>query len=427
MEIYNLIRELYPICRSITGNGVMNTLNIINKHIPLNIKQEPSGKQFDSWTVPKEWNINTAYIKDKSGKKIIDFDNHNLHIVNYSVPINTVMKFKELKKNLHYIKNIPDAIPYITSYYKENWGFCLTYNQYLELEKLGDQEEYLVYIDSKLENGFLTYADLIIPGKSKKEILLSTYFCHPSMCHDNLSGLCLTVFLVKYLINNNNYYTYRIVFIPETIGSVIYIHNNYNELINNVIGGYVITHVGDSGTIKYLKTRLNDSFTDKVTIFALDELNINYEIRKFITCGSDERNYNFPNMDLNIGSIMKSKYTEYEEYHTSKDDLNFINSANLQNSYDIYLKCIYIIEKNMIYYTKFICEPFLTKFNLISTLSGQSYSSNFNATFIKKVLYYIDGYNDIISICNLVNESFDDVVKIIDILYTKKIIFHKLN
>ena len=231
MDIYNLIKKLYPICRSITGNGVRKTLDIIRKYIPINTYEVPSGTIINTWTIPNEWNINDAYIKNKNGIKIINFKNHNLHIVNYSIPIHTKITFKELKSHLYYLKELPEAIPYITSYYKKRWGFCLTYRQFLEMEKKGDNEIYEICIDSTLEEGSLTYADLIIKGSSTKEILISTYFCHPSMCHDNLSGLCLTVFLAKKLLTQNNYYTYRFVFIPETIGSIVYINKDRKSVV----------------------------------------------------------------------------------------------------------------------------------------------------------------------------------------------------
>ena len=313
MEIYNLISKLYPICRSLTGNGNRKTLEIIKNIIPLNIKEEPSGKCVFDWTIPKEWNINDAYIKNKYGVKIINFKLNNLHIVNYSIPIKKNIKFKELKNHLYFIKDNPECIPYITSYYKETWGFCLSYTNYLKILKNGEEEIYEVFIDSTLENGSLTYADLIIPGKSDKEILISTYFCHPSMCNDNLSGLCLTTYLAKYLLEKNNYYTYRFVFVPETIGSIIYIHNNLLKLKKNVIGGYVITHIGDKSNFTYLKTRNENTLIDKISIFVLNKTNKPYKIRDFIKCGSDERQYNFPGIDLNIASIMRSKYTEYPE------------------------------------------------------------------------------------------------------------------
>lgn len=423
MDIYNLIKELFPICRSLTGNGNRETLNIIKKIIPIDINEENSGKKVYDWTIPKEWNIKDAYIKDKYGKKIIDFKKHNLHVIGYSLPINKKIKFVDLKEHLHYLKENPTWIPYITSYYKERWGFCLSYNDYLKMEEKGNDEEYEIFIDSTLENGSLTYADLIIPGESKREILISTYFCHPSMCNDNLSGLCLTTYLAKYLLERkNNYYTYRFVFIPETIGAVVYIHNNYNELKENVIGGYVITHVGDRGEFTYLKTRNENTMIDKVSFFVLDEMKKKYKVREFLTCGSDERQYNFPGVDLNMGSIMRTKYTEFPEYHTSGDDLNFVSGDSLKESFDIYKKCIFVIENNKIYNMNILCEPFLSKYDLISDKSGQSYKKYTNGYGVKKLVYYLDGYNDIIDISKKIDENFNDIIENINVLLFNKLI-----
>lgn len=423
MEIYNLIKDLFPICRSISGNGVRITLNKIKNIIPIQIHEIASGTEINSWIIPKEWNISDAYILNKHNEKIINFKENNLHILNYSIPINKIITFKELKQNLYYLKDKPDTIPYITSYYKEKWGFCITYNLYLKLEEYGDDEKYHIVIDSSHTNGFMTYADLLIPGKVKKEILISTYCCHPSMCHDNLSGLCLTTYIAKSIIDNNNYYSYRFVFIPETIGSIIYINENYNYLKENVIGGYVVTHVGDNGIFKYIQTIEKNNFIDRITIFTLNNMNIKYELRDFNTYGSDERNYNFPNVNLNIGSIVRSKYTEYPEYHTSDDNLDFISAENLKESFIIYKQCIKNIENNMIYKHDFFGEPFLSSFDLISAISGQSYKTNDNSMIIKKILYLINGKNDILTLCENLYINIDELIKYINILVDKNIIY----
>ena len=291
------------------------------------------------------------------------------------------------------------------------------------MEEYGDDEEYQVFIDSTLQNGSLTYADLIIRGQTNKEILISTYICHPSMCNDNLSGLCLTTYLAKYLLENKNYYTYRFIFVPETIGSIIYIHNNFNILKKNVIGGYVITHVGDQGEFTYLKTRNENTIIDKVSFFVLDEMKKKYKVREFLTCGSDERQYNFPGVDLNMGSIMRTKYTEFPEYHTSGDDLNFVSGDSLKESFDIYKKCIFVIENNKIYNMNILCEPFLSKYNLINDISGQSYTKYKNGYgIIKKLVYYLDGNNDIINISKKIDEKYTDIIDNINLLIKNNII-----
>ena len=423
MEIYELIEKLFPICRSITGNGVRQTLNIIKRIIPINVKEIASGTEINTWKIPKEWNINDAYILDKNKEKIIDFKKNNLHVVNYSIPVNRIITFKELEKNLYYLKDKPNTIPYMTSYYKERWGFCITYDLYLKLKENGDDEEYHIVIDSSLTNGSLTYADLLIPGIVKKEILISTYCCHPSMCHDNLSGLCLTSYIAKTLISTKNYYSYRFVFIPETIGSIVYINQNYNDLKENVIGGYVVTHVGDNGKFKYIQTIEKNNFIDKITNFTLNNMKIDYELRDYNTYGSDERNYNFPNVNLNIGSIVRSKYTEYPEYHTSDDNLNFVSPKGLQESFEIYMECIKNIENNKIYKHNFFGEPFLSSFNLINELSGQSYKTNDDSNIIKKILYLVNGKNDVITLCENLSITLEEIIKYINILVDKQIIY----
>ena len=260
--MYKLIEKLYPICRSITGNEVRKTFNIIKEFIDINIKEIPSETKVFDWKIPPEWNINDAYVKNSKGEKIIDFKKHNLHIVSYSEPVNLKLTYNEFIKNIYTLPKHPDWIPYRTSYYKKTWGFCMKHNDFLKLDK---NDIYHIFIDSTFKKGNLTYADLIIPGKVKKEILFSCYICHPSMCNDSISGVVVSIFLAKYLLKRNNYYTYRFVFIPETIGSIAYLSLHMKELKENVIGGYVITCVGDEGNFTYLKTRKDNQLVDKIT------------------------------------------------------------------------------------------------------------------------------------------------------------------
>ena len=261
--MYNLLKELYPICRSITGNGIRETLNIIKELIPISIHSIESETKVFDWEVPMEWNIKDAYIKNSKGEKIIDFKKHNLHILNYSIPFEKIISFTELKSHIFTLEEYPNWIPYRTSYYTKNWGFCMKHDDFLKLDK---NDLYDVHIDSELKKGVLNYADLFIQGKTKKEILISCYICHPSMCNDSISGVAVSIFLAKYLLTRNNYYSYRFVFIPETIGSIVYLSKHLHELKENVIGGYVITCVGDKGEFTYLKTRKEknvDSFHHK--------------------------------------------------------------------------------------------------------------------------------------------------------------------
>jgi len=245
-EMFQLMEKLYPICRSITGNGVRKTLEIIKKEIPLQIHEVPTGEKVFDWTIPKEWNINDAYIINPDGKKVVDFKESNLHVLNYSIPVNQKISLLELKKHIHTIPEKPNVVPYVTSYYSENWGFCMKHNDFLNLK----EGEYSVVIDSKLEKGSLTYGEFLIPGKSDFEILLSCYVCHPSMCNDNLSGVVLLTEIAKYFKNIENYYSIRFIFVPETIGTITWIHQNEANL-SKIKHGLVATCLGDSGKFTY--------------------------------------------------------------------------------------------------------------------------------------------------------------------------------
>jgi len=415
----DLLKKLYPICRSITGNGVRETLNIIKHMIPINIYEIQSGEKVYDWVIPKEWNINDAWIKNEKGEKIINFKHNNLHILNYSGPINKKINFEELDKHLFYIEDYPEAIPYLTTYYKENWGFCLSYEQYKQLNK---NEIYEIYIHSNLENGYLTYADLIIKGKTEKEILFSCYICHPSMCNDSLSGVVVAVELIKYLleIKDDLYYTYRFIFIPETIGSITYINKNFDVLKNNVIGGLVLTCCGDEGDFTYIKTLNESSYINKIIFKIFKDNNINLKIREFYTCGSDERQYNYPGIDLDIGSLIKTKYGEFKEYHTSKDDFNLVTEKGLNETLEMYKKVIYYLENNKIYNNNVLCEPKLGKYNLYPDIGGLRIKDD--SKYFRIIMYYINSKNDIIDISDKLNLSFEKIIYYIDILKKNNLI-----
>ena len=421
MEIYNDIKNLYPICRSLTGDGIEYTLKYIQKSIPINIHKIPSGTDIFDWKVPKEWNIKNAYIKNSKGGKILDLKEHYLHVLNYSIPINKTVTLEELKEHIYTLPEFPDWIPYRTSYYKENWGFCMRHNDMLKLE----DDIYEVFIDSMLENGYLPYGDLIINGQSGKEILISSYCCHPQQCNDSLSGTVMAMHLAKYLLNKNNYYTYRFIFIPETIGAIAYLFKNIDVMKKNVIGGYVLTCVGDEGEFTYLKTRKENQFIDKITLFLLEQSGSNYKIRDFHTCGSDERQYNYPGIDLNIGSLMKSKYGEFNEYHTSADNLDFVTPKGLGDTYEFYINCLYLIEQNHYYMNTKLCEPKLGKYGLYNLVGG-SKSNKENIGNIgnncRKILYYCDGDFDLIDISNKLNIKMSDMIFIINKLIENNLV-----
>tara|TARA_B100001248_G_scaffold258954_1_gene244146 strand:- start:1740 stop:3002 length:1263 start_codon:yes stop_codon:yes gene_type:complete len=418
MDIYNDIKNLYPICRSITGKGIEDTLNYIKSEISITIHKVETGTEAFDWKVPKEWNIKDAYIKNSKGEKILDLNDHYLHVLNYSIPINKKVDLNELKEHIFTLPDLPNYIPYKTSYYKENWGFCMKHSDFLKLE----DDIYEVFIDSTLEDGYLSYADLIIKGKSEKEILISSYCCHPQQCNDSLSGTVMAMYLAKYLQNKSNFYTYRFIFIPETIGAIVYLSKNLKLMQENIIGGYVLTCVGDEGEFTYLKTRKENQLVDKVTLFLLDQSGLNYKIRDYHTCGSDERQYNYPGIDLNIGSLMKTKYGEFEEYHTSADNLDFITPKGLQETYNLYIKCLDLIENNHYYMNTKLCEPMLGKYGLYNLLGASKNLKNNIGQYCRKILYYCDGEHDLIDISNKLKINIDEVIVILKKLLSNNLL-----
>jgi len=342
-EMFQLMKELFPICRSITGNGVRQTLKILKKHIPLQVHEIPSGTIVFDWVIPKEWNIDDAYIINHKGKKIVDFKKSNLHVLNYSIHVDKKIMLSELKNHIHTIPEKPDLIPYVTSYYSENWGFCMSHKEFLNLK----DGEYHVVIDSKLENGNLTYGEFFIPGKSEYEILLSCYVCHPSMCNDNLSGIVLLIMLAKYLQKFENKYSIRFLFIPETIGAITWLQNNEDN-VSKIKHGLVATCLGDSGSLTYKRTRNGNEEIDKTVEEILKRTGKKHKIIDFFPWGSDERQFCSPGFNLPVGSLVRSIYgtNEFPEYHTSGDNLSFMNIKSLTESFSTYFSIIYELENN---------------------------------------------------------------------------------
>lgn len=422
--MHSLAKTLYPLHRSITGDNNRRSLEILQKHIPLTVHEVQSGTKVFDWTIPKEWKVNRAFIKDQRGNTLVDINVHNLHILSYSIPFSGTVTFEELDAHLYHLKDHPDWIPYRTCYYGNTWGFCLTYNQYMSLDR---SERYEVVIDSVFYDGSLSYGELVIHGESEKEILISTYICHPSMCNDNLSGIVVATHLAKYIMEKGTpRYTYRFVFVPESIGAIAYLAmNNADVLKQRVIGGYVLTCLGDSGEFTYLKTRNGNALVDKVTLFALNSTNEPFKVREFYTCGSDERQYNYPSVDMDIGSLMRTKYMEFPEYHTSADDLNFISEENLQKSLQMYIKCVDIFESNRYYTATTVCEPRLGVHGLFQTVGGTK--STTEKFIYVKILYYCDGKNDVIDICEAIHETYDDVVNGITRLENVSLIRRNIN
>lgn len=409
-SMYNLCVELFPICRSITGNGVRETLSILNSVIGGEkvVREVPSGTQVFDWSVPKEWNIRDAWIKDSKGNKILDFKDNNLHVVGYSLPVNKKVNLEELKTIIYTQPEQPDAIPYVTSYYKERYGFCMTQNQKNNLK----EDNYHIFIDSELKDGSLTYGEIIIPGDSNKEVFLSTYVCHPSMANNELSGPAVAIYLAKWLKSLPiRRYTYRIIFIPETIGSITYLSQNLEHLKKRVIAGFNISCVGDNRTFSYVASRYGNTLADKVAKNVLRFYYHEYKEYSFLKRGSDERQYNAPGVDLPVCAICRSKYGEYPEYHTSKDNLDFISPEGLAGSFDVYKQCIIALENNYKYKVKVLCEPQLGKRGLYPTIS-QKGSSKVVKT-MTDFIAYADGNNDLIDIGNIIGVPVEELVPII--------------
>jgi len=421
-EMYAWATDLFPICRSITGAGVRETLAYIQNILPpLKIYEIPSGTKVFDWTVPEEWNIRDAFVADEQQNRIIDFQQHNLHVVGYSEPVDKILTFEELDKHLYSLPDQPDAIPYVTSYYNRRWGFCLTENQRIQLRKKS-QAKYHVKIDSTLKSGYLTYGELIIAGRTNKEIFLSTYVCHPSMANNELSGLVVTSALAQWIIKQKNrQYTYRIVFIPETIGSITYLSRHIDVMKKNILAGFNVTCVGDERSYSYLPSRHGDTLADRVAQHAFKNMHPNYIMYSYLDRGSDERQYCSPGVDLPVCSVMRTKYGEYPEYHTSLDDLNLITPTGLWGAYNVLLGCIHCIEKNEILKVTLLCEPHLGKRGLYPTLSMKD-GDDKQVKNMMNLIAYSDGNHSLLEIADKIGVPMWELFTIVDELKKENLI-----
>ena len=424
-KYYNIAKtKLFPITRSLTGDGVKKTLNIIQKELPkLKIKKFKSGTKVFDWNIPEEWNVKDAYVIDKYNNRIIDFKKNNLHLVGYSTPIKKNITKRELFKNLYFLKNQPKAIPYITSYYKRRWGFCISYNEYKILDKRYSlNDKFKVVINSNLnKKGNLNYGELILKGKSKKEILISTYICHPSMANNELSGPIVSMGLINYFKNKKLNKTLRFVFIPETIGSISYLSKNLKYLKENVIGGYNLSCIGDERQHSCMFSKYQNSPSDDAVIKAYKLLKIkNYKVYPFLKRGSDERQYNSPGIDLKISSIFRTKYGEYPEYHTSLDNFNLVTLKGCIGGFNVARKSIEILLERIYPKCKIMCEPQMGKRGLYSTLSTKN--ENKLTRSYMDFLQYADGTNSLEKISNLIKLELNSVKKINSILFKNNLI-----
>lgn len=402
-SMYSLAERLFPICRSITGDGVRETLRILGEHIPdLCVHEVPTGTAVFDWIVPKEWRIRDAWIKGADGVKLIDFKDSNLHVVGYSTPVDMTVDRDELMRYIYVEDTMPDAIPYVTSYYKERFGFCMSKNQRDSIP----EGEYHIFIDSELFDGSMTYADKIIPGETKDEILFSTYVCHPSMANNELSGPCVLTALSQYISSlPQRRYTYRFVFIPETIGSITYLSKNLMQMKQHVKAGFVVSCVGDDRTYSYVASRYGDTLADKVMKNTLKYHYPNYKTYSFLQRGSDERQYNAPGVDLPVCSFCRSKYGEYDEYHTSADDMSLISEEGMRGALDVLIKCVCSLEANAHYRVNCLCEPQLGRRGLYPTVSKKGTYGSSRTT--ADMIAYCDGSNDLIDISDIIDVPAD--------------------
>jgi len=410
-EMYRLMSRLYPICRSITGNGFRETLKIIKEHIPLEVCEIPTGTKVFDWTVPKEWNIRDAFIKDSKGERIIDFHKSNLHVVSYSLPVKRRMSLAELKEHLFTLPDHPEWIPYRTSYYKEDWGFCLSHNQFLALK----DEEYEVCIDASLEEGHLIYGECYLQGTTEEEFLISCHACHPSLCNDNLSGIALATSLAKYLSSLSLRYSYRFLFIPGTIGSITWLALN-EERVSRIKHGLVVACVGDSGKTTYKRSRLSVAEIDRAVIHVLKESSQEYDIIDFFPYGYDERQYCSPGFNLSVGCLMRTPHGRYPEYHTSADNLDFVRPKFLQDSFLKYLAVVDVIENNKRYLNQNPkCEPQLGKRGLYEAIGGQKDSAVRQLAMLW-VLNLSDGDHTLLDISERSGLPYDTIKNVADTL-----------
>ena len=423
-EIDTYLKRLFPICRSITGNSNRETLRILQEIVPLSVHEVPTGTQVYDWTIPDEWNIRDAWIKDSTGEKVIDFQKSNLHVVNYSIPIHDRMNLVELNEHLHFREDLPTAIPYRTSYYSENWGFCLSYNDYKRY--FNGKETYEVFIDSELKKGSLSIGELIVKGKSNKEYLISTYICHPSLANDNLSGFVLTAFLGRELLNRELNFTYRIIFVPETIGAISYCANN-EEVMKKIMAGFVVSSVGGPGRFGYRQSWEKTHFINSMIEKTFDENGIdNFKMYPFDIHGSDERQYSSQGFRINIASISKDKYYDYDYYHTSLDDLNFVSSENIVHCFNLYIQTIEKMDKNVTWKNRYPnCEVMLSKHSLYQQTGGGQipiFGTRNDQDLILWLLFHLDGQKSLWEISELLDTPINVLYNLAVQLLEKRVL-----
>ena len=413
INLMKIAKKIFPFNRSLTGNGTLKTLKLfktINNQI--SIKSVKSGQKVFDWKIPNEWNANFAYFEDEEKKKYCDFKKNNLHLLGYSVKKKVRLSYNELIKKIHFIKNKPNSIPYVTSYYKKDWGFCLSYRDF---KKLNKKHKFFVNIDTKLKKGLMHYGELTIKGKSKKQILIVSYVCHPSMANNELSGPLVALKLSKILKKSK--YTIKIIFIPETIGAIYYIKKNLNELKRNLIAGINLSCVGDDKNFSFISSVNENTYSDLIIRRVLE--NQKFKKFSFEKRGSNERQFGCQNLNLPFVTLCRSRFGDYKEYHTSLDNLNIISNKSLNGSVKIVKKFVEEIQRNQIFIKDILCEPFLFKYNLISNVSKFEKAKNRD---VKNICAFTNKNIDTKELKNKFKINDTKLKKIIKELSRKKII-----
>jgi aminopeptidase-like protein len=414
-EMYALVEDLFPLCRSITGDGLRETLRRIGDRIPLQVEEVPTGSRAFDWTVPNEWTIRDAFVRDRHGYRVIDFNRSNLHVVGYSVPVDARMTLAELRPNLHTVPGQPDLVPYRTSYYSERWGFCLSHNQLRELEALGDDEQYEVRIDSTLAPGSLSYGELVIPGATANEILISCHACHPSLCNDNLSAISVAATLARLLSGASLRLTYRFLFAPGTIGAIVWLARN-REATPRIRHGLVLANLGDRGSFTYKRSRQGNAVVDRAVTHVLSCSGRPHRTQPFSPYGYDERQYCSPGFNLPMGSLMRTPHGEFPEYHTSGDNLALVAPDQLAESLALLIEILEVLEREAVYVsTNPLCEPQLGRRGLYRSMGGQS-DAGVEEMPLLWTLNLSDGQHTVLEIAERSGLPFDAIVRAVDAL-----------
>jgi aminopeptidase-like protein len=408
-EMHDFVRHLFPICRSLTGPGTRETLGVLQQHLPdLKMHEVDSGTDVFDWTVPPEWTIRSAVLFGPDGEKIVDMVDHNLHVMGYSEPVDTELSLEDLQSHLYSLPEQPDAIPYITSYYNRRWGFCMTDAKRKTLKP----GLYRAVIDADLEPGKLNYGDLVIPGETTDEVFVSTYVCHPSMANNELSGPAVATWLAKWVKEAPRRYTYRFVFIPETIGSLVYLSRHLDHLRSHVKAGFNVSCVGDDRCYSFMPSRQGDSLADRAACHVLSHHAPDHIKYSFLERGSDERQYCAPGVDLPVASVMRSKYGEYPEYHTSLDNLDLVTPTGLMGTFEALRKCLQVIEANNTWQATMIGEPQLGKRGLYPTVSVPNGARKLRN--LMHMLAYCDGTKDLIDIADTIGAEVLECADLVD-------------